>query len=163
MRTKTIIAIASLASLAAIGATTVQAERDIQDVDTSGDGYVSIDELKAAHSARIEEHFARVDTNADGLLSENEMAAAREARRDDRGKNRGERRNDKRDPAEMFSRLDADGSGGLSLIELDSKRFSPDQTAFRAADADGSGELDAAEMQAMMKARRGDRRGADRK
>lgn len=156
MRTRTIFAIFALSAL---GATAVYAEKGMEDADASGDGFVSLDEFKSAHSARIEERFVRMDTNADGLLSEDEMEAARKARRSDRDKKRdGDRRRGKRNPEEMFNRLDADDDGSLSLQELDGKRFSPDATTFQAADADGSGGLDPTEMHAMMKARSAERR-----
>lgn len=159
MRTKIVFAIATLAAL---GATAVYADKGMKDADASGDGFVSLDEFKSAHSARIEEHFVRMDANADGLLSEEEMKAAKKDRRGDRDKRRGDRHHGKRNPQEVFERLDADGNGSLSLEELDGKRFSPDTATFQAADLDGSGELDATEMDAMMKARREERRGADR-
>lgn len=156
MRSKTVFAIFALATL---GATAVYAEKGMKDADASGDGFVSLDEFKSAHSARIEEQFVRMDSDSDGLLSQDEIAAARKARRGDRDKKRdGDRRQGKRNPAEMFKRLDADDSGGVSLAELDGKRFSPDAATFQAADADGSGELDQAEMHAMMKAGSAERR-----
>ena len=100
-----------------------------------------------------------MDANDDGLLSEEEMKAAKKARRGDRDNKRdGDRRQGKRNPAEMFKRLDADESGGVSLEELDGKRFSPDAATFQAADADGNGELDPTEMHTMMKARSAERR-----
>ena len=156
MRTRTVFAIFALATL---GATAVYAEKGMNDADASGDGFVSLEEFKSAHSARIEERFARMDSNSDGLLSADEMKAAKQARRGDRDKKRdGDRRQGKRNPAEMFERLDADESGGVSLAELDGKRFTPDADTFQAADADGSGELDPTEMHAMMKARSAERR-----
>ncbi len=158
MRTKTVFAIAALAAL---GATAVYADKGLKDADTSGDGFVSLDELKSAHSARIEEHFVRMDANGDGLLSEDEMKAAKQARRGDHNRRRDDRHHGKRNPEEMFKRLDADGNGGVSLEELDGKRFSPDAATFQAADADGSGELDATEMHAMMRAQWAERRGTD--
>ncbi|MBT8090484.1 MAG: hypothetical protein KJO01_09785 [Gammaproteobacteria bacterium] len=155
MRTKTAFAIFALSAL---GATAVYADKGMKDADASGDGFVSLDEFKAAHSARIEEHFVRMDTNADGLLSADEMQAAKKARRGDRDKKRDGKHHGKKNPEEMVKRLDADGSGSVSQAELDGKRFSPDAATFQAADADGSGELDATELQAMMKARWAERR-----
>ncbi len=99
MRTKTVFAIATLAAL---GATAVYADKGVKDADASGDGFVSLDEFKSAHSARIEERFVRMDANADGLLSEEEMKAARRDRRGARDQQRGDRPHGKRNPEEMF-------------------------------------------------------------
>jgi len=155
MKTRTTLAILTLAAL---GATAAYAHKGIKDADTSGDGFVSLDEFKSAHSARIEERFARMDANADGLLSEDEMKAAKKARRGDRDNKRDGRRQGKRNPEEMVNRLDADGNGSVSLQELEGKRFSPDAATFQVADVDGSGELDATELHAMMKSRAAERR-----
>ncbi|HNP37351.1 MAG TPA: EF-hand domain-containing protein [Woeseiaceae bacterium] len=158
MRTKTVFAVAALAAL---GATAVYADKGMKDADADGDGFVSLDEFKSAHSARIEEHFMRMDTNADGLLSEEEMTAAKKDRRANHRKQRSDQRHDKRNPEETFKRLDVDNNGSLSFEELDGKHFSPDVAMFQAADADGSGELNATEMHAMMQARWEERHGAD--
>ncbi len=158
MKFKTMTAIAAVATLSATGAL---AERGMPDADADGDGFVSLAEFKAAHDERIEALFARVDTNADGLLSDEEMNAAHDARRGGH-EMRHRMHRGKPDPAKTVERLDADGSGGVSLSEFDGRRFSPDAAAFRAADNDGNGELDAAELEAMMKARRAERRAADR-
>lgn len=153
-------AVLALAVLAALGATAVYADKGIEDADTSGDGFVSLDELKAAHAARIEEHFSRMDSDADGLLSEEEIKAAHAARfGDHKGMHKG-RHHERRSPGEMFERLDADGNGSVSLDELEGKRFSPDAAVFQAADSDGSGGLDADELHSMIKTHRSERRAA---
>lgn len=159
MRVRTVIAVVAVTAL---GATAVYAHEGIKDADRNGDGMVSLEEVKAAQNAGIEEHFARVDANADGLLSADEMAAAKKARRGIHDKRHDGRRHGKGNPEQMLKGLDTDGNGSLSMAELDGKRFSPDAAAFQAADADGSGELNATEVQAMLKARRAERRGPDR-
>ena len=79
---KTNLVIASIAAIAALGVTASFAGEGMKKADTDGDGFITQDEFKAEHNARVEEHFSRIDTNADGLLSEDEMRAAHEARRD---------------------------------------------------------------------------------
>ncbi|RZV49210.1 MAG: EF-hand domain-containing protein, partial [Pseudomonadales bacterium] len=78
MNSKTIFAVLALGVL---GTSFAYADKGIKNADTSGDGFVSLGELKAAHSARIEKLFNRMDTNADGLISEDEMAEAKQDRR----------------------------------------------------------------------------------
>ena len=150
MKTKTIFAILALGAL---GTADVYADKGIKNADTSGDGFVSLEELKAAHSARIEKHFTRMDTNADGLISEDEMKAAKNDRRGSHHRHGDDRRHGKKSPEAMLKRFDTDGNGSVSAEELDGRRFSPDAAAFEAADADGSGELNADEIHTMMKAR----------
>lgn len=147
----------TIATFTAIGATAAYADKGLKSADTSGDGFISLEEMQSAHSARVEERFARMDTDADGLLSESEIAAAREARRGERGERRGERRR-KMNPERIVERLDTDGSGSVSLAELEAKRDNPDAAAFQTADVDGSGELDASEIKQMIKTRRDARR-----
>ncbi len=122
----------------------------MQDADTDGDGFVSKAEFTVAHTARIEERFARMDTDADGLLSQQEIDAVRENMR---GKHK---RHGKKRMEARFTKLDADASGGLSRTELEeSSRW--DEERFLAADADGNGELTMDEIAAARKARKGDR------
>lgn len=46
-------------------------------IDTNGDGFVSKDEMLAAHAERVNKHFAKMDTNNDGKLSKEEMKAGK--------------------------------------------------------------------------------------
>ena len=71
----TITGIAALAALAA-GPALAQA---ITDIDTDGDGTVSMEEMTAAYPDTTPDTFAEVDTNADGLVDESELQAAVDA------------------------------------------------------------------------------------
>lgn len=153
---KNTLIVAAFATLA-VGA--LQADERGKIADLDGDGFISLAEFEASHDARVEERFTRADTNGDGLLSDDELKAAREARRDEHGRKGGKgKRHGRMNPEKMLSRLDADGSGGVSLQEFEGQRFAPDAAIFTSADIDGNGELDASELKAMMKARRAERR-----
>ncbi|MGB5353906.1 MAG: hypothetical protein WBN32_09880 [Woeseia sp.] len=154
MGTKTIVA-----AVIGLTMTAAFADQGMKKADADNDGQISLGEFRAAHEQRIVERFARMDLNADGFISEDEMKAAPRDRRGAEGKRR---HREGRNPEKLIERMDSDGSGGLSLQELEGKRFSPDSTTFGAADVDGSGELSAEELHAMMKAHRAERRGADR-
>jgi len=76
--------------------------------DADGDGNLSRDELLAAGAERIatmvDRQMERFDDNEDGMLSANEM--------DDMGPRRP-------DPERMFARVDADGDGVVTEAEYD--------------------------------------------
>lgn len=153
MKTRLIVA-----AVAALGAGAAIAAGPMKDADSNGDGFVSLDEARAAHAARVEENFAKADTNGDGLLSQDERKAAREAKREMKKARRDHRRKVRRDPENIVERLDVDGSGSVSMSEFEGRRFAPDVDTFNAADTNGNGELDASELDAMMKARRAEKR-----
>jgi Ca2+-binding EF-hand superfamily protein len=155
MRSKTIVATVVGLGIAAAFAGQGFAGQGVEKADTDNNGEVSLSEFKAAHELRLEEHFAHMDTNADGVLSNEEMQAAPRGRKGKEGQRRHRR---ERNPEQLVERLDKDGSGGLSLQELEGKRFSPDSQAFYAADSDGNGELSGAELHEMMKAHHAERR-----
>ena len=150
----------TLAAIAVLAAGTAFAAGPMKDADKDGDGFVSLEEAKAAHEARVEEHFAKADTDGDGLLSEEERKAAHKAKREQMKARRDHRRSRsmRRDPEKIVERLDVDGSGSVSMSEFDGRRFAPDADTFTQADTNGNGELDAAELDALMKARRSERK-----
>lgn len=144
----------TIAVLALLGAGTAIAAGHMKNADSNGDGFISLEEMKAAHNARIEEHFAKADTNGDGLLSEDERQGAREARREHRKSIRKHHRKMRRNPEKIVERLDTDGSGSVSLEEIQNGPRPMDTEKFTAADTNGNGELDAEELGAMMAAHR---------
>lgn len=141
-----------LSALAALATGAAADHRSLADADADGDGFVSLAEFEAAHAARIRERFTRMDADADGRLSADELERPR------RGGHPGPRRHHRPDPARIVENLDADGSGSLSLAELEGRPFAPDAESFYAADADGSGELDGTELESLLAAHREHRR-----
>ncbi|MGR3322472.1 MAG: hypothetical protein ACU0DK_11120 [Pseudooceanicola sp.] len=51
----------------------------IEEVDSDGDGGLSLSEVQAAQPEITEEMFTEADTDADGMLNAEEVAAAQEA------------------------------------------------------------------------------------
>lgn len=52
---------------------------DVSELDTDGDGVVTLEELQAAYPEIAAEDFAVMDTNADGVLDDEELSAAQGA------------------------------------------------------------------------------------
>ncbi|MCF6233603.1 MAG: hypothetical protein L3J36_10990 [Rhodobacteraceae bacterium] len=60
--------------IAGLSATSVAAQ-----VDTNGDGILTLDEVNAAFPDIKAEEFSAMDANADGVLDNDEVAAAQDA------------------------------------------------------------------------------------
>lgn len=106
------------------------------ELDADGNGEVTMAEMQAFAQAR----FDSVDTNGDGSLSAEELIAARESQNSDRLERRINRFLERADDngngtlefgefgpseeraAERFSRVDADGSGGISEEEMEAAK-----------------------------------------
>lgn len=148
MKKLPIITAVAAVGIAALGVTVASAQhRGLDAADTDGDGAISLAEFEAAHAARVRERFARMDRNDDGLLSGDEL------KHDRRGRHPGPRGRHHPDPERMVEHLDTDGSGGVSLAEMDGRRMMPTADEFYAADKDGSSELDAAELADLLESR----------
>lgn len=123
-----------------------------EQLDTDGDGQVTLEELQARGAAR----FAQTDTDGNGELSRDELLAT--------ASERAESRVDR-----MLEHADTDGNGAISEAEMDAaraerqgRRGGADRAArmFERADANGDGAISAEEF-AELGARRGGARGGD--
>jgi hypothetical protein len=85
-----------------------QAQARFKAVDTDGNGAISLEEMQAQARQRADAHaaemFKQMDENGDGMISPDEM----------KGPRRADEMMDR-----MFSRADADKSGGISKEEFD--------------------------------------------
>ncbi|MGB5560321.1 MAG: calcium-binding protein [Paracoccaceae bacterium] len=104
-----------------------------QELDSDGDGGITIAEVKARSSAR----FVETDTNADGKLSADELTAAVAARAAERAG---------AGMARMIEWRDSDGDGMLSEAEMADNAGS---RMFMRLDADDDGTISAEEFAAM--------------
>lgn len=81
--------------------------------DADGDGVLTRDELIARaaerHADRIDRLIERADSDGDGQLTMAELEEAREGRTRGRGRN----------PERMFERIDTDGDGAISEAEFE--------------------------------------------
>lgn len=99
-----------------------------KNLDTDGDGSFSFTEMQKAHPDLTQEQYAAFDGDQDGKLTRTELK---------QGFGR-----------EMFSRIDQDGSGGVSLSEMQSHRSGATQEDFAKLDTDGNGQLSREELKA---------------
>ena len=102
--------------------------RQHKNLDTDGDGSFSLAEMQKVHPDLTQEQYAAFDGDKDGKLTRTELK---------QGFGR-----------EMFSRIDQDGSGGVSLSEMQSHRSGATQEDFAKLDTDGNGQLSQEELKA---------------
>lgn len=108
--------------------------RQQRNLDTDGDGSFSFEEMQKAHPDLTRDQYAAFDGDKDGKLTRTELQ---------QGFGR-----------EMFSRIDQDGSGGVSLAEMQSHRSGATQQDFAKLDIDGNGQLSPEELKAGHEQRR---------
>ena len=99
-----------------------------RNLDTDGDGSFSLAEMQKAHPDLTPEQYAAFDADQDGKLTRSELK---------QGIGR-----------EMFTRIDQDASGGVSLAEMQSHRSGVTQEDFAKLDQDGNGQLSQDELRA---------------
>jgi Ca2+-binding EF-hand superfamily protein len=102
--------------------------REHRNLDTDGDGSFSFEEMQKAHPDLTQEQYAAFDGDKDGKLTRTELK---------QGFGR-----------EMFARVDQDGSGGVSLSEMQSHRSGATQEDFAKLDTDSNGQLSPDELKA---------------
>jgi Ca2+-binding EF-hand superfamily protein len=132
------------------------------EVDTNGDGKVSLAELTASR----ESWLTQVDTNKDGVATQAEIEASFAARRqehaqkmfarEDANKDGRLTRDESRMPSAWFERADANKDGALTLAELTEARKSavadkgagkgPGAGKHQRFDANGDGKVDREEL-----------------
>lgn len=100
--------------------------RQHRKLDQDGDGSYSLEEIQKAHPNLTQDQFAAFDGDKDGKLTRAELK---------QGFGR-----------EMFSRIDQDGSGGVSLAEMQSHRAGATPEDFAKLDTDGNGQLSPEEL-----------------
>lgn len=115
---------------------------DFDQVDTNSDGKITAEEMQAYQAAR----FADVDTDGDGKISSEELSAHVEEGRMERAEKRIE---------SMIERMDTDGDGVLSTVEMAPKDA---DKMFERLDTDGDGAVSKEELEA----RKGGKGGKDR-
>lgn len=137
----------TLAAMAAAGVSTAAMARpegprpphhafpDFAELDTDGNGSVTMEELRARRVAEVE----GLDANGDGLISAEELANAEIARMTERANDRA---------AKMVERMDTNGDGLLSAAELAVPAGGPGEHFFERIDADGDGAITQAEVDA---------------
>lgn len=103
-----------------------------EELDTNGDGVVTLEELEALGAAR----FAEMDTDGDGSISADEMLAAMQERAAERMAKGIER---------MIEKHDENGDGVLSAEELPQPKH---DRMIERLDEDGDGAISAEEFEA---------------
>ncbi|WP_299370027.1 hypothetical protein [uncultured Tateyamaria sp.] len=71
--------LASLTFLAALAVPALAMGQAASELDTNGDGVLTIDEVQASFPEVTSDGFTAMDLNADGALDADEIAAAQEA------------------------------------------------------------------------------------
>ena len=144
--------------LGAIGATVIPAmakhhgenygdkQAKFAEMDTNGDGAVSLDELTTNATARIQEKFTKMDANGDGQITEDELTSRKGKGKKGKhgGKHGGKyggkyggKHGGKYGGIMSFDSLDANDDGTVALDELTAYA----QEIFTKMDANGDGQI----------------------
>ncbi len=136
--------------LGAIGATVIPAmakhhgenygdkQAKFAEMDTNGDGAVSLDELTTAATAKIQERFTKMDTNGDGQVTEDELTSRKgKGKKGKHGGKYGGKHGGKYGGIMSFDSLDANDDGMVALDELTAYA----QEIFTKMDANGDGQI----------------------
>jgi Ca2+-binding EF-hand superfamily protein len=111
---------------------------NFEQLDANSDGFITMDEMQAAHAAR----FAKNDANGDGFLDAEELAAShpKMGKRHKRGEEQSARKKSR-----MMRYMDENGDGKVALSEMPTDRL---ERMFAKLDTDGDSKISKAEMEA---------------
>ena len=141
------------------------ATRMISDLDSDGDGALSLEEATATGASKAAEAFAALDSDGDGSLTTSELSSSLEAMGPPPGgpprggpppggppPGGGASSSDV--ASSILSAVDSDDDGAISLSEItsatDAEENDETQSAFSSLDTDGDGKLSLAELTAAL-------------
>ncbi len=118
----------------------------LAEMDTNGDGAVSLDELTTAATAKIQEKFTKMDANGDGQVTEDELTSRKgKGKKGKHGGKYGGKHGGKYGGIMSFDSLDANDDGTVALDELTAYA----QEIFTKMDANGDGQVTKDELKAL--------------
>lgn len=139
------------------------ATRMISDLDSDGDGALSLEEATASGSSKAAEAFGALDIDGDGSLTSTELASSLEAMGPPPGGDGGPPPGGPPPggpppssgmASDVLSSFDSDEDGGISLSEVlsatESEESDETTSAFASLDTDGDGKLSLAELTAAL-------------
>jgi Ca2+-binding EF-hand superfamily protein len=140
------------------------AAKVIGQMDSDGDGSLSLDEVKSAlgqssnlDPSKLSDAFNKLDTNGDGKLSADELSSAMDAMKARHGHHHHHHQEaSSSDEAQgILAKVDTDNSGSITLAEIGTATgadVSGAQNAFASLDTNGDGALSADELKAAIDA-----------
>ena len=138
--------------------TSDMASKMISDLDTNGDGVISLEEATASGDSNASQAFAALDADGDGSLTTDELSTALKQMGPPPGgpppgggHHRASATSSSDLASQLLSDLDTDGEDGLSLNEVGSAlgedtSSSSLTSGFSSLDSDGDGKLSLAEL-----------------
>lgn len=117
-------------------------------LDTDADGYLTVEEMQAGGVPDVEKIFGEVDTDSDGKISEAESNTFDEKMRTNGPQGMASAPPPPQDSSEIFSSLDTDGDGYLTVEELQAGAVPDAEKIFGEIDTDSDGKVSQTESDA---------------
>jgi len=119
-------------------------------LDTNGDGYLTVEEMQAGDVPDAEKIFGEIDTDSDGKVSQTESDAFDEKMRTNgpQGMASAPPPPPPKDSSEMFSSLDTNGDGYLTVEEMQAGDVPDAERIFSEIDTDSDGKASQTESDA---------------